>query len=131
MRDDEYVSLIKSTIVRSWPEPRPVLRTAGRVLSAVAPGVAARLAAKLFVTPPRHRRPEAESRALAAARPGVVAVGGRRIRTWSWGHGPGVLLVHGWGGRGGQLVPFVPPLLAQGLSVTAFDALGHGDSDGR
>jgi len=131
MRDDEYVSLMKSTIVRSWPEPRPVLRTAGRVLSAVAPGVAARLAAKLFVTPPRHRRPEAESRALAAARPGVVAVGGRRIRTWSWGHGPGVLLVHGWGGRGGQLVPFVPPLLAQGLSVTAFDALGHGDSDGR
>ena len=130
MRDEDYVSMIKSTIVRSTRQ-RPIDRLAGHWLSRLAPAAAARLAARRFVRPPRHRREEPEARALAAARTEVVDVGGRSVRTWSWGHGPGVLLVHGWGGRGGQLLPFVPPLLARGYSVTTFDALGHGDSDGR
>jgi pimeloyl-ACP methyl ester carboxylesterase len=131
MRDDEYLSMAKSTIVRSRTGPHAAACVAGRALSTVAPALAARFAARLFVRPPRHRRPEAEARALAAARAGVLDVKGRRVRTWSWGDGRSVLLVHGWGGRGSQLAPFVEPLLARGFSVTTFDALGHGDSDGR
>jgi pimeloyl-ACP methyl ester carboxylesterase len=131
MRDDEYLSMIKSTIVRTDTTPNPLLRAAGRGLSAVAPALAARLAARLFVTPPRHARPGREARALATARASVVEVGERRLRTWSWGDGPTVLLVHGWGGRGGQLTSFVEPLVARGFSVTTFDAPAHGDSDGR
>jgi pimeloyl-ACP methyl ester carboxylesterase len=130
MRDDEYLSMLKSTIVRSETAPNPLMHAAGRALSAVAPALAARLAARLFVTPPRHDRPAREARALATARPGVVEVGPRRVRTWSWGDGPTVLLVHGWGGRGSQLARFVGPLVAVGCSVTTFDAPGHGDSDG-
>jgi pimeloyl-ACP methyl ester carboxylesterase len=42
-----------------------------------------------------------------------------------------VLLVHGWGGVGGQLATFVPSLQEHGCSVVAFDAPGHGASDGR
>ena len=131
MRDDEYLSMIKSTIVRSESMPRSGLRAVGRSLSAVAPGLAARLAARLFLTPPRHRRPALEARELATGRPGLVEAGGRRLATWTWGHGPTVLLVHGWGGRGGQLLSFVPPLLGHGLAVTTFDAPGHGDSGER
>src|SRR5262249_35980660 len=123
--------LTKSTIVRSYNGPGPAARIAGRLLSTAVPGVAARLAARWFVTPPRHRRPQTEARALAAARAGGGALEGRRVRMWTWGHGPAVVLAHGWGGRGSQLAPFVEPLLAEGFSVTAFDALGHGDSDGR
>jgi pimeloyl-ACP methyl ester carboxylesterase len=41
-----------------------------------------------------------------------------------------VLLVHGWEGRGAQLYAFIEPLLARGFRVVAFDAPGHGASEG-
>ena len=53
------------------------------------------------------------------------------IATWTWGEGPAVLLVHGWGSRGARLRSFVEPLVAAGYSAIAFDAPGHGDSSGR
>lgn len=46
----------------------------------------------------------------------------------SWGDGPVVYLVHGWGGWRGQLGSFVAPLLARGHRVVAFDAPGHGEA---
>ncbi|MEO8585699.1 MAG: alpha/beta fold hydrolase [Acidobacteriota bacterium] len=56
---------------------------------------------------------------------------GGDLVAWSWGEGPRVLLVHGWGGHAGRLTSFVDPLVAAGLSVVAFDAPGHGKSPGR
>jgi pimeloyl-ACP methyl ester carboxylesterase len=100
-------------------------------MSAVVPAAAARRADRLFMTPPRHEPPAAEREALLETRRESVRVDSGRVRVWIWGHGPAVLLVHGWGGRGGQLRAFVPPLLAAGLRAIAFDAPGHGASDGR
>src|SRR5262245_7298052 len=132
MTDAEYVSMEKSTIVRSdrvplWPR---LARPGNQLMSALAPALAARLAERLFLTPPRRaRRSAAEIDLLARARARPVRVGGRRIETWRWGAGPDVLLVHGWGGRGAQLSAFVAPLVARGFSVLTFDAPGHGASD--
>jgi pimeloyl-ACP methyl ester carboxylesterase len=131
MRDDEYLSMIKSTIVRSSNRSKPWARAAGAMLSALAPGLAARLATRLFLAPPRPARPAREAEVLAAARPRTIDAPPGRVRTWTWGEGPAVLLVHAWGGRGSQLAAFVHPLLARGFSVVAFDAPAHGDSDGR
>lgn len=131
MRDDEYLTMIKSTIDRSSIKPIPGARAMGTTLSALAPTLAARLAARLFLTPRRHRRPQYEVRALSTARPGAIEVGGRRVQTWVWGAGPAVLLMHGWAGRGAQLAAFAEPLLARGFSVVTFDAPAHGDSEGR
>jgi pimeloyl-ACP methyl ester carboxylesterase len=95
------------------------------------------LAERLFTTPRRHRRPDRERAILATARSRVLELqlrtpywhGARRsIAVWRWGHGPTVLLVHGWEGRASQLGDFVEPLVAAGMSVVAFDAPGHGDS---
>jgi len=47
---------------------------------------------------------------------------------WTWGQGPTVLLVHGWGGYGGQMQPFVEPLVRAGHEVVIFDAPAHGES---
>ncbi len=131
MRDDEYLSMVKSTIVRSGIKPIPGARAVGATLSALAPPLAARLAGRLFLTPPRHRRPQHEVHALSTARPRAIEVGGRRVQTWAWGAGPAVLLMHGWAGRGAQLAAFVEPLVARGFSVVTFDAPAHGDSEGR
>jgi pimeloyl-ACP methyl ester carboxylesterase len=131
MNDADYVEMEKSTIVRSSRPPRllPLVRTGNRALSALAPALAARLADRLFMTPPRPRRPAAEIELLAGARARPMQVGARRIETWVWGVGPSVLLVHGWGGRGAQLGALVGPLVARGFSVATFDAPGHGASD--
>src|SRR5216117_4462154 len=121
----------KSTIVRSSPTSRlmPLARAANRALSHLAPELAARAAERLFLTPPRPRRPQTEIDLLGTARARPMRVGARRIETWVWGVGPSVLLVHGWGGRGAQLGPLVGPLVARGFSVVTFDAPGHGASD--
>jgi pimeloyl-ACP methyl ester carboxylesterase len=106
------------------------LRFAFRLLGAAAPPLATRLAARLFSTPPRHKTSELERHALARARPMRVKCDGASIATWSWGEGPGVLLVHGWGSRGARLHSFVEPLVATGHAVVAFDAPAHGASSG-
>ncbi|HEV8583467.1 MAG TPA: alpha/beta fold hydrolase [Methylomirabilota bacterium] len=106
-------------------------RPAVAALSALAPGLAARLAERLFLTPERHRAPAHETAALASARRTIVHVDGAPVTAWTWGHGPVVLLVHGWAGRGAQLASFVGPLVANGCSVVTFDAPGHGASPER
>src|SRR5437867_8848785 len=130
MRDDEFVAMQKSTSVRSQnlPPAQALLRPGIRALSALAPGLAARVAERMLLTPARHSAPPQEIAALASARRTIVRVEETALSTWTWGHGPRVLLVHGWAGRGGQLAAFVPPLLARGFSVVTFDAPGHGAS---
>lgn len=41
-----------------------------------------------------------------------------------------VLLVHGWSGRGTQLVKFADALIDKGYSIVSFDAPSHGKSSG-
>src|SRR6185295_4257728 len=106
-------------------------RTLFRGITPVAPGAAASLALALFRRPPRHQDSPEEREAIARAEPLHLSLDGRPLAAWRWGHGPAVLLVHGWGSRGSRLGSFVTPLTAAGYSVVAFDAPGHGASAGR
>ena len=101
----------KSTIVRSifW------------VLETATPPLAPRLAERLWCAIPRGA-------AAPAASSGLIFTIDDRIVAEKWGSGPVVYLVHGWGGRRGQLDPFVAPLVQSGHTVVAFDAPSHGDS---
>ena len=53
---------------------------------------------------------------------------GLDVVTETWGEGPVVYLVHGWGGWRGQLGAFVSPLVDAGYQVVGFDAPGHGEA---
>jgi pimeloyl-ACP methyl ester carboxylesterase len=124
----------QSTNVRVIPRPE-LLRSAFRALSWIAPGAATRWAADMFLTPPPPRPLSARMAALwdgAADRFAVkleTDFGGTHdvspIQVAVWGHGPAVYLLHGWGGRGGQWVSFIEPIVAAGLTAVA---PGHGDS---
>jgi pimeloyl-ACP methyl ester carboxylesterase len=123
-----------STIDRLFPVAPVATRVTRLSLAAasvLAPGLAARLGERLFLSPPRHPRPPAERDALARGDEFVVQEAGERLRAWRFGTGPTVLLVHGWGGRGGQMAPFFEPLEDAGFSVVTFDAPAHGASSGR
>lgn len=102
-----------------------------RAIQAVSPARAAAIAERLFFTTPRARLNRTMRAHIDRARPFAVTVEGRRIAAWSWGEGPVVYLMHGWGSRGGRLTAYVAPLLAAGYRVVTFDGLGHGASEGR
>jgi pimeloyl-ACP methyl ester carboxylesterase len=68
---------------------------------------------------------------LRPATPFTVAAGADRLPAWSWGEGPGVVLAHGWEGRGGQMGFLGVGLAAAGLRAVAFDAPGHGGARSR
>ncbi len=74
---------------------------------------------------------EEEAACLDRGRSFEVRVHHRRIRAWKWGSGPGILLVHGWNGRGAQFHRFVEPVVRAGYAAIAMDGPGHGQSDGR
>jgi hypothetical protein len=56
---------------------------------------------------------------LDQGRPFDIQAHHKQIRAWQWGDGPGVLLVHGWNGRGIQFERYMAPL------VQAGDVRGH------
>lgn len=108
-----------------------VLRFVFRVLQRLSPRAAARLAERVFFTPHQSRLSEAMRAALARGKPFSVDVEGCRVNGWTWGSGPVVYLVHGWGSRGGRLTAYVQPLVEAGFQVVTYDGIGHGSSAGR
>jgi pimeloyl-ACP methyl ester carboxylesterase len=118
-----------STTVRTSPTLRGV-RAALGALQAVAPPLAARVAARAFMTPPRNGKAGPGWSGLGRVTPFALESGGEVLRGLRVGRGPAVLLVHGWGGRGSQLAAFAPPLLEAGCAVVAFDGPAHGASTG-
>jgi len=128
MSDSKHavMQLQKSTNVRSSVAAPGWMRAGFYGASRIAPGVTSAVAAHLFRTTRRSKPKPGERDVLATAVPSTLA----RMKVWSWGEGPTVLLVHGWNGRATQLGAFVEPLVSRGYRVVAFDAIGHGESAG-
>ena len=129
------ISLIKnSTNVRQIKTKikHKFVRSKFQFLSKISSTWAAREAMNLFFQTARHKRPERESKLLLkAAEKFTFNWQGKDLVAWAWGVGPTILLVHGWNGRGAQLGSFINPLVSAGYRVIAYDAPGHGDSDGK
>jgi pimeloyl-ACP methyl ester carboxylesterase len=104
------------------------MRAGFRGLSAIAPDAAARLATQLWFRPPRPKVHPAAAEFMKTGDRSTMLVQGRPVAVWTWGSGPAVLLVHGWGGYGGQMQPFVEPLARAGYQAIIFDAPAHGES---
>lgn len=104
-------------------------RTFFRLLSALSPALAGRLAARLWFRIPKPPIAETARRFLATGERHDVLVNGRRVATWRWGTGPAIVLVHGWGGYAAQFQVLILAFVAAGFRVIAFDAPSHGASD--
>jgi pimeloyl-ACP methyl ester carboxylesterase len=104
------------------------MRVGFRALSAIAPDAAARLATQLWFRPPRPKVHPAAAEFMKTGNRSTMLVEGRPVAVWTWGSGPAVLLVHGWGGYGGQMQSFVEPLVRAGYQAIIFDAPAHGES---
>lgn len=98
----------------------------------VAPRLAGKGAFALFRRPigrAKVRRVDQPVSELAVRE--QLTVAGRRVTTYRWGEGPRpVLLVHGWASRALRFGALVTELRERGHTVIAFDAPGHGESEG-
>lgn len=102
----------------------PLVPAAVSVADRLAPELVSRGALRLWCRPARPRRRDT----VAGGSPWTLPFGRGAIVGQTWGTGPRVYLVHGWGGHRAQLGPFVDPLVAAGFQVVAHDAPAHGDS---
>lgn len=110
--------------------PRFIVFT-GQFLYKISPYLAEKFARKLFITPIKHKIPkrefhmEAESVQTKLFVPAI----NKEIVVYSYGNSnKKILLVHGWSGRGTQLVKIADALLENGYSTISFDAPAHGKS---
>ena len=113
--------------------PSSIIKTA-QFLEKLSPKLATDFAIKLFTTPIKHKPPKREEPMEQNAKQTFVHIPkiDKKIRVFEYGNGPRkALLVHGWSGRGTQLVSIAEALRKEGFTIISFDAPAHGKSDGK
>lgn len=106
----------------------PRVRKLFGLLERFAPTIGSRWALELWCTPPAVESSLRMPPGVPVGEPADAVWKGRRIAGESWGDGPPVYLVHGWGGCRAHLAVFVKPLVEAGHRVIAFDLPGHDES---
>lgn len=113
--------------------PKTIINTA-KFLEVLSSKLAVSFAYKLFVTPIHHKTPKREELMEQNAVHTFVDVPKikKKIRVFEYGKSDKkVLLVHGWSGRGTQLVSIADALRKEGYMTISFDAPAHGKSEGK
>jgi len=86
---------------------------------------------RAFFSPSKYEVKSADQAILARGSNTRIPFGEGELAVTTWGDGPAVLLMHGWGGARAQMTGFVDPLLEAGYRVMAYDQPAHGESDGK
>jgi pimeloyl-ACP methyl ester carboxylesterase len=122
----------KNQVIITQQIPKIIIGIA-QFLQTFSPKLTTLYAAKLFTTPMRHKMPKRELGMNQNSHqfPLFVPKINKEIVVYQCGSSDKkVLLVHGWSGRGTQLVKIADALLEQGFMVYSFDAPAHGKSKG-
>lgn len=112
------------------PLPLRIIGWAYPKLEGIAPWLAKRWFVKIFFSPARYQMPYGEREMYEKAIKYKVNYDGKQVQVYEWGEGKPILMVHGWMGRATQFRKFVPEFTKAGFKVVAFDATGHGKSEG-
>jgi pimeloyl-ACP methyl ester carboxylesterase len=110
--------------------PKLILITA-KFLQFISPKLTTVFATKLFTTPIKYKIPRRELEMDKNSEQELVFIPkiNKSIMVYHYGKSDKkILLVHGWCGRGTQLVKFADEFLKLGYSTISFDAPAHGKS---
>jgi hypothetical protein len=81
----------------SMTDDLKMVRSGFRLLGALSPALAGRLAVNVFLTPRRRAISSSAQTIMAQATPLTIQHGSRKLAGYLWENsGPTVLLVHGW-----------------------------------
>jgi pimeloyl-ACP methyl ester carboxylesterase len=112
--------------------PKFIILTA-KLFAFLSTKLVTRFAARLFVTPMKHKMPKREYEMYTNSTKLMITVPtiNKKIMTYHYGNGnKKILLVHGWSGRGTQLCKLADELLKNDCATVSFDAPAHGKSPG-
>jgi pimeloyl-ACP methyl ester carboxylesterase len=110
-----------------------VILLISKFLSVISSKLTIQFLAKLFSTPIKHSIPKRELDMNTKSRQEIVRIPviNKDVRVYHFGESKRkILLVHGWSGRGTQLVKFAEELVKLNYSTLSFDAPAHGKSPG-
>ncbi len=113
--------------------PKVILFTA-RLFEKISPELATQFAMKLFTTPIRYKIPKREFEMDRNSQQELLEIPAIHKKVMLYQYGTGdkkVLLVHGWSGRGTQLVKIADEFVKLGYTVFSFDAPAHGKAPGK
>lgn len=115
--------------------PKSILITA-KLLEVTSSKLAMKFASKLFTTPIKYKLPKREIEMDKNSQQERLLIPNieKEIVVYKYGEKEGakkVLLVHGWSGRGTQLVGIADEMLKIGYSTISFDAPAHGKASGK
>lgn len=112
--------------------PKLILITA-KLLEVISSKLVTKFVAKLFTTPIKYKIPKREFHMDKNSIQKTILIPSinKEIVVYHYGNGKKkILLVHGWSGRGTQLVKIADKLIDLGYSTISFDAPAHGKSKG-
>jgi esterase/lipase len=136
LKSAEKISKVADKPIKSSDSlkiPKVILLTC-HILEFISPTLAARFAAKLFTTPLKYKLPNREVQMDLHSRQETLHIRSIKKDVVVYNYGDGqrkILLVHGWSGRGTQLVKFADAFVKAGFSTVSFDAPAHGKSSGK
>lgn len=111
-----------------------IILITSQLIAFISPKLITLFVAKLFVTPTKHKIPKRElemDRNCIQKLINIPAID-KEVVLYNYGESDKkVLLVHGWSGRGTQLVKIADELVKSGYSTISFDAPAHGKSPGK
>jgi pimeloyl-ACP methyl ester carboxylesterase len=110
-----------------------IILVVGQILSFISTKLTVQFAARLFTSPIKHPIPKRELEMDRLTRQEVLLIPSiqKRINVYHSGASlKKILLVHGWSGRGTQLVKFAEAFEKLGFQIVSFDAPAHGKSPG-
>jgi pimeloyl-ACP methyl ester carboxylesterase len=113
--------------------PKSIIYTA-KVLQLLSTNLVVEFAKKIFTTPIKYKIPKREFEMDQNSNQYYLNIPSidKKVMIYEYGDSPKkVLLVHGWSGRGTQLVKIAEKLLELGYSTISFDAPAHGKSPGK
>jgi len=104
-----------------------------KVIAFLSANWATYFAARLFITPIKHKVPKREIPMDIRSEQNLILIPtiNRKVNVYEFGKSnKKVLLVHGWSGRGTQMCKIADELKKNGYSTISFDAPAHGKSPG-
>jgi pimeloyl-ACP methyl ester carboxylesterase len=101
-------------------------------LTVVAPNIAGKLGFRIFCTPFAAPLKDYQLKFLSTAEKFTIEIEGKKVQCYKWGNGSKkVLFVHGWASHTFRWKNFIEYFAKKDYSIYAFDARGHGLSEGK
>ena len=110
-----------------------IILVVGHFLSFISTKLVVQFAARLFTSPIKYKIPKRELEMDRLSRQELLTIPSiqKKINVYHSGASlKKILLVHGWSGRGTQLVKFASAFQELGYQIVSFDAPAHGKSPG-